>query len=187
MQDIQTFIVNGMYFIIDLATLFLVMASIAILVYAVTTMVKNRQPRWDNLLFIPAALFLFALGLQVLPPLFMKSARIGLADSRVEADVLREELRGWLPDAIPVPAGDAAEAVNTHNQISIPQPTAQSVVPPTPWVVTATPPPATAQPEISVITVQPTATPPPPTPAPPVCMGTTKQWLPGCILPTPVR
>ena len=117
MQDIQTFIVNGMYFIIDLATLFLVMASIAILVYAVTTMVKNRQPRWDNLLFIPAALFLFALGLQVLPPLFMKSARIGLADSRVEADVLREELRGWLPDAIPVPAGDAAEAEHPHEPV----------------------------------------------------------------------
>jgi hypothetical protein len=160
------------------------MASIAILVYAVATMVRNRQPRWDNLLFIPAALFLFALGLQVLPPLFMKSARIGLADSNAEAILLREELRGWLPEALPTVPGDnePEQASNPADATPVPAaatPTATA----TPWVIYFTP-----EPDISVITATPlpTATPIPPTATPlPICLGTRDSWLPGCVLPTP--
>jgi len=181
MEEIGNYALVIMRVIINLVTVGLVMASIPIMVRSVYTMVQAKSPRWDNLLFIPIVFLIFGLGLQLLPGLWIKSARIGISDARDEATLLQDELNSWLPENFPTDVPDTADDNGTtHTQLEItPEATAVPIVQsPTPEqveevvvVVTATP--------------QPTPMPPTPTPAPPVCMGTSNQWLPGCVLPTP--
>ncbi len=137
---------------------------------ALSTMVRNKQPRWDAIVYVIAILVLGLAMWRYFPQIAIKTMRLSMQDARPEADLLQEEIRRWIPRfevTLPVPTPtptvfdplmpDLPSAI-TNTPPSEPAPTL--VISAT--VVTVTLPPATATP-------YPTYTPwPTPTPLPTV-------------------
>ena len=187
--DLFEFVLN---IILDVVQLGMIVAALLIVARSIYGMVQNKTAAWDNLLFVPIVLFLGAAMLQYYPPLLMKSARIGVQGSRAEADLLRNEMREWVPDltnsqtqpvptsSVPVPTSDLNIDTSQPTTVIIktpdgfpsasvpddaPAPTITSTPQPTntPWPVL---PPATPQPTRCVYTVNGAQHVCPPTPQP---------------------
>jgi hypothetical protein len=162
MEPIE-FFTNILLILIDLFTLALIIGIFYTVGVAVITMARNRQPRWDTIIYIVLILVAAVILLQVYPEQVIRSIRKGMEQARPEAALLRDELNEWLPRWNQEPV--ISTAVPTPGPTVTPLPTW------TPVPAEATPPP-----------VIPTRTPEPPTAVPTLDWS---QWQPGTPPPTP--
>ena len=166
MEPIE-FFTNILLILIDLFTLALILGIFYTIGVAVITMARNRQPRWDTIIYIVLILVAAVILLQVYPEQVIRSIRRGMETARPEAALLREELNEWLPRWNQEPVISTAVPTTGPEQPT-PQPTVTFLPALTP---DATPPP-----------VIPTRTPSPPTAVPTLDLS---QWNPATPPPTP--
>jgi hypothetical protein len=167
-MDTLQFFTNLLLVLIDLFTLALIIGIFWIIGVAVLTMARNRQPRWDSIVYIILILVAAIILVQVYPEQVIRSIRRGMEDARPEAALLRDELGNWLPKWSGSPV--ISTAVPTQ-QAPEPQPTVTPLPTWTPAPAEATPPP-----------VIPTRTPEPPTAVPTIDPAI---WNPATPPPTP--
>lgn len=146
MNDLLQFATSILWFLIDLFTLAMVGGIFWIIGVALLTMARNRQPRWDSILFTTIIMMVAIWLIQWYPRQVLSSVRTSLQESRPEAQQLRDELREWLPEFSG--PGNVIVGVPTITAVELPaatptpgasvQPTAPPTATPTPGV-TATP------------------------------------------------
>jgi hypothetical protein len=174
MSEAGVFLTNILLFLIDLATLGLVLGVLYVIGLAVITMARNQKPNWESILYTVLILLAAIWLIRWYPQQVIMSIRTSLEESRPEAVLLREELQMWLPGtesliATPEPVITVLETPTATPVIVSPVP--EIVVP---LVVTDTLPSAMPTPLAPIIitaTPYPTYTPLPtattvPTPTP---------------------
>lgn len=129
---------------------------------AMVTMVRNKQPRWDAIVYVVAILVLGLAMWRFFPTIAVRTMRVSLEEARPEVLLLQDEARRWIPsfDIDPLPPTPGIDVptpiVVVVDAPALPTPT------PTPTIsatggVTANVPPATATP-YPTYTPLPTAT-----------------------------
>jgi hypothetical protein len=182
MSEIYEFGLRLLLLLIDLMTLALILGIFYVIGLAVATMARNQPAKWANIAYI---LIVMGAGIALLrwyPQQVIVSIRIALSEARPEADLLREELQGWLPalpeglslspTAAPLPPEAAAPTLVVAPEATaaptaaIPPPTAAAEATAAPTVAppTAAPPTVTPQPTVCTIELHGAPWPCPPTP-----------------------
>ena len=166
-------------FLLQSLTLLLIGGIFYTIGAAIVAVVKNKQPRWDMLIFVVAVLALALVLLRMYPGLAIGAIADGLEGSRAARDRLTTALRQWVP------------TVNEAAAESTPQPPAQEsegviidILPTAEQLPTNTPAP-TEKPQKMTPTPAPTATAaatPAITPVPTLDLTV---WNPGTPPPTP--
>lgn len=172
--------------IFDLILGFVMLAIMGFLLYllglAIVTMVRNKQPRWDAIIYVIAILMLGLAMWRFFPTIAIRTMRVSLEEARPEVLLLQDEVRQWIPQfelTLPAPV-TATLTVPDY----IPSPTFIS----TPVVVVVTVTSAVATPIPATVTPYPTYTPWPtatPLPTATPCLVNVGGTLLACP-PTPV-
>lgn len=97
MSEAGVFPLNFLLFLIDLATLVLIGGVFYVIGLAVITMARNQKPNWESILYTVLILLSAIWLIRWYPRQVIVSIRVALEESRPEAQLLREELRLWLP------------------------------------------------------------------------------------------
>lgn len=97
MSEAGVFLLNILLFLIDLATLGLIGGIFYVIGLAVITMARNQRPNWETILYVVLILLSAIWLIRWYPRQVIVSIRVALQESRPEADLLREELKLWLP------------------------------------------------------------------------------------------
>lgn len=187
MSEAGLFLTNVLLFLIDLATLALILGILYVIGLAVITMARNQKPNWESILYTVLILLSAIWLIRWYPRQVIISIRVSLEESRPEAGLLREELKMWLPgtDGLVIPDATITPLETSSAPVAAPVPVEQPDII-VPVVVSGTLVAVTATPWPTAI---PTATPYPtytPLPSPTPCLiYTGGNWL--ACPPTPTR
>lgn len=153
MNEIYQFGIQLLQLGIDLMTLVLIGGIFYVIGLAIATMVKNQQPKWQNVVYV---LVILGAGIGLLrwyPQQVIGSIRTALEESRPEAQGLRDELQYWLPGPVALGTVVVATAVPPVPPTVMPE-----FVPPTATAVTPIEMP-TSTPQATATAVVPTVAP----------------------------
>lgn len=157
--------------ILNMGLGFLMIVVMGFLLYllglAMVTMVRNKQPRWDAIVYVVAILVLGLAMWRVFPTIAIRTMRVSLEEARPEVLLLQDEIRRWIPsfEIDPVPPTPGADVptpiVIVVDTPVLPTPTPTLTISATGGITvplpTAIVPPATATP-YPTYTPLPTAT-----------------------------
>ncbi|MCB0081487.1 MAG: hypothetical protein KDE47_11165 [Caldilineaceae bacterium] len=165
-------------FIIEIGSLLIICGILLVIGSAVTAAIRNKQPRWDMVVYIIAILGLALILLRNYPAMAIGATADGLESSSVEKMRLQAALYKWLPDALQGSEGAATLPATAEPSITDLVPTAVGEVTPV-AVVDAVPTvrPTATPTAVPTATVVPTAT-----AVPTLDMGI---WNPATPPPTP--
>lgn len=153
---------------------------------ALVTMVRNKQPRWDAIIYVVAILVLGLAMWRFFPTIAVRTMRVSLEEARPEVLLLQDEVRQWIPEfdvALPTPM----PTPTVFDPFTPPLPPVDTPIPTATTVFTATIGITVTLPPLATATPYPTYTPwPSPTPLPtatPCLVQVGGHWL--ACPPTP--
>ncbi len=98
---------------------------------ALVTMVRNKQPRWDAIVYVVAILVLGLAMWRFFPTIAVRTMRVSLEEARPEVLLLQDEVRQWIPEfevSTPVPT----IGTDVPTLVSVPFPASVPTDTPTP-------------------------------------------------------
>ncbi len=106
MSEIMAYVDAILDLIIGLGMIVVMGFMFYLLSLALVTMVRNKQPRWDAIIYVVAILVLGLAMWRFFPTIAVRTMRVSLEEARPEVLLLQDEVRRWIPEfdvAMPTP------------------------------------------------------------------------------------